>query len=111
MLVCRVTVGKPCFQTAVRLSHVAACAPVSPSAPLSISPPRLLWATTSFLPPSAPAPAFLPLHQAHKIAHSPPGHHSVIGQPTPGGLSYREYVIYRGEQAYPEFMLTYRLKP
>lgn len=33
-----------------------------------------------------------------KMAHAPPGHHSVIGRPSAGGLSYPEYVIYRGEQ-------------
>ena len=33
-----------------------------------------------------------------KIAHAPPGHHSVIGRPSVGGLSHAEYVIYRGEQ-------------
>lgn len=32
------------------------------------------------------------------MAHSPPGHHSVMGQPRAGGLNYPEYVIYRGEQ-------------
>ena len=35
---------------------------------------------------------------AVKIAHAPPGHHSVIGRPSTGGLNYPEYVIYRGEQ-------------
>lgn len=35
---------------------------------------------------------------AIKIAHAPPGHHSVIGRPSAGGLNYPEYVIYRGEQ-------------
>jgi hypothetical protein len=35
---------------------------------------------------------------AVKMAHSPPGHHSVIGRPSSGGLSFAEYVIYRGEQ-------------
>ena len=33
-----------------------------------------------------------------KMAHSPPGHHSVIGRPSTGGLSFAEYVVYRGEQ-------------
>lgn len=33
-----------------------------------------------------------------RIAHAPPGHHSVIGRPSAGGLNYPEYVIYRGEQ-------------
>ena len=33
-----------------------------------------------------------------KMAHAPPGHHSVIGRPSVGGLSHAEYVIYRGEQ-------------
>lgn len=33
-----------------------------------------------------------------KMAHSPPGHHSVIGRPSAGGLHFPEYVVYRGEQ-------------
>lgn len=35
---------------------------------------------------------------AMKMAHSPPGHHSVIGRPSAGGLHFPEYVVYRGEQ-------------
>lgn len=35
---------------------------------------------------------------AMKMAHAPPGHHSVIGRPSVGGLAFAEYVIYRGEQ-------------
>ena len=35
---------------------------------------------------------------AMKMAHAPPGHHSVIGRPSVGGLSFPEYVVYRGEQ-------------
>ncbi|XP_020907547.1 poly [ADP-ribose] polymerase tankyrase-2 [Exaiptasia diaphana] len=46
---------------------------------------------------------------AVKMAHSPPGHHSVIGRPSSGGLSFAEYVIYRGEQAYPEYLITYKI--
>ena len=61
-----------------------------------------------------------------KMAHAPPGHHSVVGRPSVGGLSFPEYVIYRGEQveminvlinliyitpslsqAYPEYLVTY----
>ena len=37
---------------------------------------------------------------AIRIAHAPPGHHSVIGRPSAGGLNYPEYVIYRGEQVH-----------
>uniref|UniRef100_S4RWH8 Poly [ADP-ribose] polymerase n=1 Tax=Petromyzon marinus TaxID=7757 RepID=S4RWH8_PETMA len=49
---------------------------------------------------------------AMKMAHSPPGHHSVIGRPSVNGLAFAEYVIYRGEQAYPEYLITYQiLKP
>ena len=36
-----------------------------------------------------------------KMAHAPPGHHSVIGRPSVNGLAYAEYVIYRGEQVKP----------
>ena len=35
---------------------------------------------------------------AVKMAHAPPGHRSVIGRPSPEGLSFAEYVVYRGEQ-------------
>ncbi|XP_041370759.1 poly [ADP-ribose] polymerase tankyrase-1-like [Gigantopelta aegis] len=49
---------------------------------------------------------------AMKMAHSPPGHHSVIGRPSTGGLSFAEYVVYRGEQAYPEYLINFTiLKP
>uniref|UniRef100_A0A8C2XQ53 Poly [ADP-ribose] polymerase n=1 Tax=Cyclopterus lumpus TaxID=8103 RepID=A0A8C2XQ53_CYCLU len=49
---------------------------------------------------------------AMKMAHAPPGHHSVIGRPSVNGLAYAEYVIYRGEQAFPEYLITYQiLKP
>ncbi|KAK6487546.1 hypothetical protein HHUSO_G8755 [Huso huso] len=49
---------------------------------------------------------------AMKMAHSPPGHHSVTGRPSVNGLALAEYVIYRGEQAYPEYIIAYQiLKP
>jgi len=35
---------------------------------------------------------------AMKMAHAPPGHHSVVGKPSTGGLTFPEYVVYRGEQ-------------
>lgn len=44
-----------------------------------------------------------------KMAHAPPGHHSVAGRPSAGGLYFPEYVVYRGEQAYPEYFITYRI--
>ena len=34
----------------------------------------------------------------NKLAHAPPGHHSVCGKPAQGRLVYPEYVVYRGEQ-------------
>ncbi|XP_051533471.1 poly [ADP-ribose] polymerase tankyrase-1-like isoform X4 [Myxocyprinus asiaticus] len=46
---------------------------------------------------------------AMKMAHAPPGHHSIIGRPSVNGLAYAEYVIYRGEQAYPEYLITYQI--
>lgn len=46
---------------------------------------------------------------AIKMAHAPPGHHSVTGRPSGGGLTYPEYVVYRGEQSYPEFLISYTL--
>uniref|UniRef100_A0A8C5E1S6 Poly [ADP-ribose] polymerase n=1 Tax=Gouania willdenowi TaxID=441366 RepID=A0A8C5E1S6_GOUWI len=42
---------------------------------------------------------------AMKMAHAPPGHHSVIGRPSVNGLAYAEYVIYRGD-CYPEFLMS-----
>jgi len=45
---------------------------------------------------------------AIKIAHAPPGHHSVIGRPSAGGLNYPEYVvIYCGEQVIPVTKLRF----
>ncbi|KAK3559943.1 hypothetical protein QTP86_029546 [Hemibagrus guttatus] len=46
---------------------------------------------------------------AMKMAHSPPGHHSVSGRPSVNGLALAEYIIYRGEQAYPEYLITYQI--
>lgn len=46
---------------------------------------------------------------AIKMAHAPPGHHSVTGRPSVNGLALAEYVIYRGEQAYPEYLITYQI--
>lgn len=46
---------------------------------------------------------------AMKMAHAPPGHHSVMGRPSAGGLNFPEYVVYRGEQAYPEYFITYQI--
>ena len=43
------------------------------------------------------------------MAHAPPGHHSVVGRPSGGGLSFSEYVVYRGEQAYPEYLISYQI--
>lgn len=39
-------------------------------------------------------------YNAIKIAHAPPGHHSVMGTPSVGGLNFSEYVVYRGEQVF-----------
>ncbi|XP_053623238.1 poly [ADP-ribose] polymerase tankyrase isoform X2 [Plodia interpunctella] len=49
------------------------------------------------------------LLSAMKMAHAPPGHHSVAGRPSHGGLCFPEYVVYRGEQAYPEYLITYQI--
>ena len=46
---------------------------------------------------------------AMKMAHAPPGHHSVVGRPSVGGLSFPEYVVYRGEQSYPEYLICYQI--
>lgn len=42
-------------------------------------------------------------YNAIKIAHAPPGHHSVMGTPSVGGLNFSEYVVYRGEQVNSTF--------
>ena len=44
-----------------------------------------------------------------KHAHAPPGHHSLLGKPSKDGLMFAEHVIYRGEQAYPTFLISYKL--
>ncbi|XP_059056370.1 poly [ADP-ribose] polymerase tankyrase [Achroia grisella] len=49
------------------------------------------------------------LVSAAKMAHAPPGHHAVAGRPSSGGLCFPEYVVYRGEQAYPEYLITYQI--
>ena len=36
---------------------------------------------------------------------------SVVGKPSIGGLCHPEYVIYRGEQSYPEYLITYLIQP
>uniref|UniRef100_I3RSE8 Poly [ADP-ribose] polymerase n=1 Tax=Drosophila buzzatii TaxID=7264 RepID=I3RSE8_DROBU len=48
-------------------------------------------------------------YSAMKMAHAPPGHHSVVGRPSTGGLHFAEYVVYRGEQSYPEYLITYQI--
>lgn len=46
-------------------------------------------------------------YSAMKMAHAPPGHHSVIGRPSAGGLHFAEYVVYRGEQVHMLFSAIY----
>uniref|UniRef100_A0A8C2L1E5 Poly [ADP-ribose] polymerase n=1 Tax=Cyprinus carpio TaxID=7962 RepID=A0A8C2L1E5_CYPCA len=48
---------------------------------------------------------------AMKMAHSPPGHHSVTGRPSVNGLALAEYVIYRGEQVLQPQVKTKTIKP
>ncbi|KAH8384004.1 hypothetical protein KR009_011649 [Drosophila setifemur] len=69
-------------------------------------------------------------YSAMKMAHAPPGHHSVVGRPSAGGLHFAEFVVYRGEQvrafkyfnlsidshacvlfpqSYPEYLITYQI--
>lgn len=68
---------------------------------------ELLWLSQAITSVSlALGKSFLQF-SAMKMAHAPPGHHSVVGRPSVGGLSFPEYVIYRGEQAYPEYLITY----
>ena len=45
---------------------------------------------------------------AVKMAHAPPGHHSVIGRPSSEGLSFAEYVVYRGEQVSHSTLVYYK---
>jgi len=44
---------------------------------------------------------------AMKMAHAPPGHHSIIGRPSSGGLTFAEYVVYRGEQVSLYYWVLY----
>lgn len=45
-------------------------------------------------------------------SHAPPGHSSVSGDPQNiEDLAHPEFVIYKGEHAYPLFVITYRIKP
>ncbi|CAG0899807.1 unnamed protein product [Darwinula stevensoni] len=37
------------------------------------------------------------------------GYDSVTGRAAKDGLNYEEYVVYRGEQAYPEYVITYTI--
>ena len=46
----------------------------------------------------------------NKMAHAPPGHDSVIGRPSTGGLVYPEYVVYRGEQVSSQIIKNQILK-
>ena len=32
-------------------------------------------------------------------------------EPSKDGLAYKEFVVYRGEQAYPEYLITYYIVP
>lgn len=43
---------------------------------------------------------------AMKMAHSPPGHHSVTGRPSVNGLALAEYVIYRAGQKHLVILRT-----
>jgi hypothetical protein len=43
-----------------------------------------------------------------KMAHSPPGHHSVTGRPSVNGLALAEYVIYRGEQVIQFYLFIFK---
>lgn len=46
-----------------------------------------------------------------EIAHAPPKFSSVVGRPeSTENLLYPEYVIYNGDQAYPLFVITYKIK-
>lgn len=44
-------------------------------------------------------------------SHPPTGHHSVTGEPgTTEDLTYPEYTIYQGGQAYPLYVIKYKIK-
>lgn len=46
------------------------------------------------------------------LSHAPPDYNSVKGNPDKiEGLNYPEYAIYSGYQAYPLFVIRYRIKP
>lgn len=45
-------------------------------------------------------------------AHAPPGYNSVTGSPeSTESLVYPEYVVYSGDQAYPLYVIKYRIVP
>ena len=46
----------------------------------------------------------------HKKSKNHKNLFSVIGRPSAGGLCFPEYVIYRGEQAYPEYLINYLIQ-
>ncbi|KAF4525237.1 hypothetical protein B566_EDAN014012 [Ephemera danica] len=45
---------------------------------------------------------------AINLSHAPQGYNSVQGVPGPS-LKYSEYIVYRGEQAFPSFLVTYKI--
>lgn len=54
----------------------------------------------------------LEVKAALQTAHAPPGYNSVTAVPEiTTNLSFPECVIYRGEQAYPLYRITYRIVP
>lgn len=45
-----------------------------------------------------------------KCAHAPPGYSSVVGSPgSTDNLIYPEYTVYNGDQAYPLYIIRYRI--
>lgn len=44
-----------------------------------------------------------------KINRAPRGFHSVHAPAFPGGLKYPEYVVYRDDQAFPQYCVLYKL--
>ncbi|CAK8675519.1 unnamed protein product [Clavelina lepadiformis] len=48
--------------------------------------------------------------QSESYDTAPPYHHSITAVPSDKGLRYKEYVVYKNKQIYPEVVITYKIK-
>ena len=93
LILCRVALGKSFLQySAMKMAHA----------------PPGRYLTDDFLMRSVNGKGAFG-NQPVWFTFSTSGHHSVVGRPSVGGLAFAEYVVYRGEQAYPEYLITYQV--